>query len=234
MIEGTQPIGDVILTSCDSNYFKNFAVPLVYSANENDTNLHVHVINPDEEDFVIFEKMKSRVNIDLTLSYEKTRSPVGREYYSCNRFMIAPLFLEKAEKLLIIDTDCLIMKKLVFPKTDYGLFLRDPLPNTNEWETEGSRVAAGIVYFNKTAIEFATLVRNILLNNQLIWFIDQRALWEAHKQFNQSLTYQTFDNNDMDWEFVEGTTIWTGKGNRKYTDQKYLTVQQKFRDMNVS
>jgi hypothetical protein len=32
----------------------------------------------------------------------------------------------------------------------------------------------------------------------------------------------------MDWEFIEGTVIWTGKGPRKYENQKYLAAKKTF------
>ena len=37
-----------------------------------------------------------------------------------------------------------------------------------------------------------------------------------------------FDGNFMDWEFIEGTTIWTGKGPRKFENQKYLKAKKDF------
>jgi hypothetical protein len=35
----------------------------------------------------------------------------------------------------------------------------------------------------------------------------------------------------MDWEFVEGTTIWTGKGPRKYDNPTYLAKKSFFERM---
>jgi len=32
----------------------------------------------------------------------------------------------------------------------------------------------------------------------------------------------------MDWEFVEGTTIWTGKGPRKYDNPTYVGKKNEF------
>ena len=37
-----------------------------------------------------------------------------------------------------------------------------------------------------------------------------------------------FDGNFMDWEFVEDTVIWTGKGPRKYENQRYLKAKNDF------
>ena len=32
----------------------------------------------------------------------------------------------------------------------------------------------------------------------------------------------------MDWEFLEGTVIWTGKGPRKYENSTYVEMKNKF------
>ncbi len=128
-INGERPIGDVIFASCDSVYFNNFGIPLLYSANEHGNDLHIHIMNPTYEDIVLAQNLKNEMKVNFTYSYEQTPANV-REYYSCNRFMVAPYFLETADRILIIDTDCLIMQKLEFPDAELGLFLRDPIPGT--------------------------------------------------------------------------------------------------------
>ena len=35
-----------------------------------------------------------------------------------------------------------------------------------------------------------------------------------------------FNGNFMDWEFREGTVIWTGKGRKKYDDPTYLNAKR--------
>ena len=35
----------------------------------------------------------------------------------------------------------------------------------------------------------------------------------------------------MDWEFIEGTTIWTGKGPRKYDNPVYVGKKEEFADL---
>jgi hypothetical protein len=40
-----------------------------------------------------------------------------------------------------------------------------------------------------------------------------------------------FGSNDMDWEFIDGTNIWTGKGPRKYTNETYCNKQSYYMDM---
>ena len=35
-----------------------------------------------------------------------------------------------------------------------------------------------------------------------------------------------FDGNFMDWNFLDGTVIWTGKGNRKYDNPRYVAMKK--------
>jgi len=238
---GQFPSGNIILASCDSKYFNEFGIPLAYSCNEAGNNLHLHVMDPEPMDYATASLVNSDLDIELTMSSE-TGGPKTREYYSCNRFIVAPHFIRNGvNKLLIIDTDCLVMKHLEFPDAKLGLFLRDPIPGTVGWENEGTHVAAGIVYYTRESLTFADEVSTTLRNNKLVWFIDQVALWRAYQvlssrhgtMFADPLYEEchVFGSNDMDWEFIDGTNIWTGKGPRKYTNETYCNKQSYYMDM---
>lgn len=229
---GGTPSGDVIMASCDSKYFENFAVPLIYSASEHDNNIHIHIINPTEQNISTAETLIKKVKTKFTYTVENSENN-SREYYSCNRFLIAPSFLTTANKLLIIDTDCLLMDKIEFPSADLGLFLRDPLPGTVGWEYEGTHVAAGTVMYTKNSIQFAEEVASFIKANKMIWFLDQVALWKTYCQYKENYSLYKFTEKEMDWNFKEGTKIWTGKGSRKYDNKVYCDMQQKYRDMHV-
>ena len=43
--------------------------------------------------------------------------------------------------------------------------------------------------------------------------------------------YHYLDSKFMDWEFVEGSTIWTGKGPRKYDNPTYVAKKAEFDGM---
>tara|TARA_R100000808_G_scaffold7318_1_gene21569 strand:+ start:6184 stop:6924 length:741 start_codon:yes stop_codon:yes gene_type:complete len=230
-LSGDKPNGDVLFCSCDQKYFHDFAKPLAYTANENNNDLHIHVMNPDERTAADFVLLKHDLDINLTISQEHG-GPENREYYSCNRFIIAPHLLQQgARRLMIIDADCLIMNHIEFPDADLGLFLRDPLPGTVGWEKEGTKCAAGMVYMTQQSLDFAMEVSTALCQNKLIWFIDQVALWQTYNKWRDKYKFYQFTEKDMDWEFIEGTSIWTGKGPRKYDNETYVRHQQVYRDM---
>jgi hypothetical protein len=54
------------------------------------------------------------------------------------------------------------------------------------------------------------------------------ALNEVYQSLISDYRFHYFDEKFMDWEFIEGTTIWTGKGPRKYDNPTYLTKKNEF------
>jgi hypothetical protein len=64
---------------------------------------------------------------------------------------------------------------------------------------------------------------------ELKWFNDQIALNHIMSQVPDEHVHK-FDGNFMDWEFRDGTTIWTGKGPRKYDNVRYVEMQNKYSD----
>ena len=233
-----------ILASCDVRYFRLFAPAFVTSAALAKNNVHINVIidnspgsdqSVDTDDLkLVFEQLNSGENT-LTFSEKKVTFFEGtaefvRTYYACNRFLIAPSLLRAGQRLFITDIDCMFMKHVDEPDADVGLFLRDSLPGTFGWEAEGTKTAAGAVYYNNTMIgrEFAECVSQAIGLGRWKWFSDQVALSQAFEIYKQDIRFHCFDPQFMDWEFKEGTTIWTGKGPRKFDNPTYTAMQQKF------
>lgn len=256
------PEGFVVMASCDPKYYEEHATAYAQSAAMNNMNAHIHMIDPDYKTLrhalELAEYVLKKYGKKLTHSAEYTRMhsklnpEQTRTYYACNRFIIAPKLFDavggghnpKEEKyeskitgMLITDIDCLFMKEIV-PTYDYGLFLRDPLPGTVGWEEEGTRVAAGIAYFNEETHWILQYVgqelEKYVLNNDLKWFVDQVTLHRVYVGANKYIDecpqgyipgFHKFTNEEMDWEFVEGSLIWTGKGNRKHDNPKYVNAK---------
>jgi hypothetical protein len=141
--------------------------------------------------------------------------------------MVAPNILEACGKILILDIDCLIMKKFDFPSKPVGFYPRQSLPGTTGWEAEGTKVAAGVVYFDRTALIAASSVAQELSQLPFQWFNDQIALSRVLGSLPEEKV-EHFDSQFMDWEFVEGTSIWTGKGPRKYDNPTYVAEKHKY------
>jgi len=243
-IRGELPYGFVTLVSCDSRYLHAHAPAFISSCAKAGNNVHLHVVNPEKGDWGFMRTIRTyastRVNrdIDITLSSEDTElsnlsAENLRTYYACNRFLVAPELMSRAAgrlSLMITDIDCVFMKHVDQPEEQLGIFFREPLPGTVGWEAEGSRVAAGAVYCHSSAEDFMTSVARRIRQYEYHWFLDQYALNVTYNEQKDKYSCKAFDSQFMDWEFKEGTTIWTGKGDRKYTNKVYLAKKKQFED----
>ena len=235
---GERPRKFCLFTSCDPKYLDAHAQAYISSCAKAENNVHLHVINASVNDWTYMQKLKMGYKLmfpsgEMTISSEDTDLPTiseeqKRTYYACNRFIVASSII--TQPMLITDIDCLIMKHIDPLETDLGIFLREPLPGVNDWEREGSRVAAGAVFVKETAKEFLEGAAQIILDNEWRWFLDQNALSVSYQHFRNKYTCTAFGTDFMDWFFVDGTTIWTGKGDRKYSNPKYLGMKKHYYD----
>jgi hypothetical protein len=231
-----------LFTSCDSVYLHLHAPSLVASAACNDNSIHINVCNAEVGDREFLDNLGSEYRklagwpgseFSWSMSTpfaESNTKEERRTVYACDRFLSAiPVLENHKEDLLIIDTDCLIMKHIYdIEEYQIGLFLRDPLPGTQGWENAGSRVAAGAVFVSHDAVPFLEEVAQRIKKGPLAWFLDQVAINEAYQKHINDYHYKYFDSQFMDWEFIEGTTIWTGKGPRKYDNATYVSKKNEF------
>lgn len=228
------------LVSCDSVYLHDHAPAFAASAAVYDNKSHIHIINPAAGDldfaYKIRDNMKRITKTELlTITYENTDLSTSsqeerRTYYACNRFLFADnLFDSNSGSLFITDIDSVFMGHIDEPNAQLGLFLRESLDNTIGWEQEGTKVAAGAVYYNKSIAWFAKKVANVIRNNKLRWFLDQMAINSIYQKHKHEITkFHQFTPQFLDWEFNEGTSIWTGKGPRKYDNPRYISQKNSF------
>jgi hypothetical protein len=147
--------------------------------------------------------------------------------YASLRFFILPHLLEKIEKIMVLDIDCMVMKKFRFPEKPCGLFVREPVTYLSDWIKEGTKIAAGIVYFDNSYLDKAKKLIEIINSLPKTWYADQVAL---NKLLTEHINYEdvfVFNGNFMDWNFLEGTVIWTGKGKSKYDNPRYVAMKKK-------
>lgn len=158
-----------------------------------------------------------------------------RIYYSCLRFLDIPM----NQPVLITDIDAYQRKPFTIPDdVDLGLYFRlNNNVGANDWERLGMKIAAGLVYINPASEAARAFVKALQLfmtsTLPLRWFIDQRAIYEAWKQ--TKITHPDMkvldfasDHRYLDWEFRDDSYIWTGKGARKYTSQKYIEGKKQY------
>lgn len=232
---GELPSTPIIFAASDAKYFKKFAPAFAQSINENTSyNAHLHVINPDEEVFALACYLNGQFKNRLTYTFSDSDLSIHTEQqkralYASLRFMVVPALLPHAKKILILDIDCLVMNDFEFPEKPVGYFPREPLAGTVGWEQEGTKCAAGCVYFDESAQNVTETISETLGSLPLQWFNDQIALNHVISQLPEDACHK-YDGNFMDWEFKQGTTIWTGKGPRKYDNKTYVDEQKRYHD----
>jgi hypothetical protein len=231
---GDIPTYPVLFASCDDKYFMEHAGPFVFSAAEHGHDVHINIINPKPETITYASYLQAMIDTRLTFTQnsfnidDDVDPEVVRVNYACSRFFLAPQLLSYCKKLLILDIDCLIMKPFEFPERPVAFFPRtDNTGAANEWEQRGMKVAAGAVYFDERAGNVCVQVAKTIESLPPKWFVDQIALSEIMGRVPLDAIAH-FNSDFMDWEFREGTTIWTGKGPRKYENQTYLDAKKKY------
>ena len=230
---GEVPLEPVVFAACDAKYFMKFAPAFVESISQNTNHAtHIHVTNPTDEVFALASYLTTRGKVTYTFDdadLSQYTAEQTRALYASMRFLVAPFLLQHAKQLMILDIDCMVMENFEFPTKPVGYFPREPLPGTVGWEAEGTKCAAGCVYFHSDAQNVCNAVAETLGGLELKWFNDQIALNHVMSQVPEEHVHK-FDGNFMDWEFKDGTTIWTGKGPRKYDNVRYVEMQNKYGD----
>mgnify|MGYP001234718930 CR=1 FL=1 len=153
-IYGDYPTKPCVFAACDSKYFIDHAGPFINSAHKSGKPVHVHVINPTKEVYADIEFYKEKISTTMTFTFNDMDLPEDQDQKKCIyaslRFFVLPFLLEKVQKIMVLDIDCLVMKDFKFPTKPCGLFVRQPVTYLTDWIREGTKIAAGIVYFDNT------------------------------------------------------------------------------------
>ena len=156
-IYGDYPTKPCVFAACDSKYFIDHAGPFINSAHKSGKPVHVHVINPTKEVYADIEFYKEKISTTMTFTFNDMDLPEDQDQKKCIyaslRFFVLPFLLEKVQKIMVLDIDCLVMKDFKFPTKPCGLFVRQPVTYLTDWIREGTKIAAGIVYFDKSYLD---------------------------------------------------------------------------------
>ena len=229
---GELPLSPCVFAACDSSYFMEHATSFIYSAGIAGKDVHIHVINPTRQVFSLASILNSVVETNVTYTFNEATLPKDEEQrrtlYACLRFITLPQILRSAKKVLTLDIDCMVMCPFDFPDKPAGYFPRQSIERGGSVDTHS--VAAGAVYFTEKTLKYADQVDSCVRDTPLQWFADQVALNKVFQNIPKDLV-DSFDNNFMDWEFKDGTIIWTGKGARKYDNHIYVSKKREMYDL---
>ena len=236
-IDGSFPTGSVIFSACDDSYFREHGGALIHSADDIGKDIHFHVCNPSEQTKDLQDKIinntkvkvsftSHNINVDSGPLYEKIPISYGvsrrksHVYYACMRFFLARKILEAADKVLIVDTDSVFMNDFDWPKENYGFYPRLGSPPHRA-------TAAGVVYFQKPALETLHLLEEKIYSLPWQWGVDQESLSYYFSNVVKEKSH-IFDKTFLDWNFIEDTVLWTGKGDHKRLNKTYIETKNKF------
>lgn len=233
----------LFLTACDPGYLGQ-ALALARSIDVFCTagqHMLIHLVNPGDEDLAKVELVgKALKRLRLHASAEKARVPqdAKRTYYACARFIrMAELSEDEANgaPLFALDADALAVAPITFdfsdkPEAEICLRRRD----LQEEVDEHLRVAAGAVWAKNTpaAARFLRAVADDLIrdfeNGHAAWFADQLALLKHVLSETGGAQVRNLKAKFSDWNMSEDAVFWTGKGDRKYLDVRYLVLREAF------
>jgi len=228
---------EIILISVDSKYFRRHAIAWAWSVFINSMHGHIHIINPSKKDLYNAYAINENTNHQVSFSSETLGKKVSSNsaFLASRRFFVAKHLMDSYEKILITDADSYFMKQFNFPDSDVGIFFREPFSSDSKWIREGTRVASGLVSLSgkEGRLFIDEVVSNLKQEADISgwkWFIDQLCIWQVYlelKEKDMKVSFHSFSEKDLDWNFNKGSILWTGKGSRKDLSKIYLREKQK-------
>jgi tetratricopeptide (TPR) repeat protein len=232
----------VVFFAADNSFFWEHGLVLLASVGQRSPNskCHVHVINPDAGVARAIEVART-ILPDLGISYsfehpdlEGRADAHVRAYYASVRFVrLAEIFASAPASYLCLDADCIVRGEIApgfgGEKADVRMRLRyDERPHVT--------VAAGALVLSPTAgaakfiEQVSALIKPVLEAGEAAWFLDQIVLGHVHRKLTDGeVLVSLLDNRYLDWFFHDESLIWTGKGPRKFEDERYKAELARYR-----
>lgn len=137
------------------------------------------------------------------------------------------LLLEGREFVLFMDADCIVRKSLshlpaMLAQSDILIHQRPKMPDY-------MRVCASVIAIKRTLASLSFFEKFVARINQIgnrLFFADQLAFHQLASDPETEITVSHLPSDYIDWEFHPSSFIWTGKGQRKFTDSTYLREEQ--------
>lgn len=232
-----------LLVSCNIEYLNEHGYTFVNSAIANGHECVVYIVdyfNDNDtlfaaQDFIEYFSYSDNIEIRLRARPKHLKFPDElRTYYSLHRFLVLDEVVKQRKSVLVSDVDAIISKEiLIDDNIDLGIYLReDNNIGANQWEIEGMKVAAGILYATDRAKQFTNTLKQNIENIELKWFCDQHAIYRTYRTFKDQYNILDFNGtNYIDWNFDNidaHSIIYSAKGNRK-SHPNYLRLKDQYR-----
>lgn len=225
--------GCQVFTSCDIGYFQRYGRQFLASINRNSPGIHVCVelINAgDGFDAIVAETRDLLRGISISFIKTQASGPQfegdrRKTFYSCQRFItLAGLLKQHPVNTFALDVDSYVMRDLAplfgfYRDVDFAAFFRPEKIKLSR------RMMAGGLFFNARRGKvgaFLDTLADRLRAAEARWFIDQESLVFAFRDCAPDLVSGQLKSDFLDFRFRSTSLVWTGKGNRKTAEKKYL------------
>ncbi len=168
-------------------------------------------------------------NINLSRLEEEQK----RAYFSCARFpQIAKLLRQYQCPIFSLDADSLVVNPIDLNFSDKidaeVVIIRRDL---KEEMPEHLSVATGSIWLKPTQGVFQFIddvskqVDTHLQEGTLKWFVDQVVFHQQMQVMQKEVRFYNLKGKYADWDFLESSIIWAGKGLRKENDMRYFLLK---------
>jgi hypothetical protein len=140
---------------------------------------------------------------------------------------LAEIFARSQAIYLCLDADCIVRDDVAARVS--ALEIADIGVRRRYHEQPHLTVAAGALMLRPTAAaakfidRVSTLIRRALEAREAVWFLDQVVLSHVVRELgDREVGVSQLDMTYIDWFFHDHSVIWTGKGERKSEDTRYM------------
>jgi hypothetical protein len=115
---------NLVVFSCDDNYFKKYGIYNILSCDETDQPAHVHLINPSLDSVLTLKLIKNKLQIPLSWSTEYFETSnlnfyLLKSYYYMARFYLSNYIFQHTAvtHIKIVDADIIFNSLISFPES---------------------------------------------------------------------------------------------------------------------
>jgi pseudaminic acid cytidylyltransferase len=223
----------ILYLSCNFEYFRAFASPMIVSLCEHSpkTPVHVHIMDANEEETgwaLAFLKQLAPLKFALTIErpgLENENKTAARCYYHAVRFIRYYAHLQHyGVPLWLMDVDALINRNLdgLFSRLDIAdVSMRIRPGRTEPWnQFNACVVGAGTA---ERSLEYFKLVAAYLAyffqKGRLRWGVDQLAMYGVFADMqdrNKAPSLALLDDKDVDYDYQDDGFVWCNSGVGKF------------------
>ena len=218
-----------IFSVSNSRYLKHLKV-LLSSVTQNfpESTLYFHLININKDE--IAELININQNINYYLENIEFNSGQEEKAYCANiraKTIYKLLLNKEIDLLLYLDADSIVRKDL----SDLVSLIRlHEITILHRFlsKDEHLKFATGVIGIKKTnnSLAFIKHWSDLVDNNIYEWFTDQLSFSKTYNALASEINLCNIPKKFIDWEFSLTTSIWVGKGPRKYEKELYKLEEQ--------